>query len=477
MELSASRPAPVGPCERSPADEARLARRRRTLALTLALLLLLLRLNRALGQSEDDVGYRHSLYQEDDHRIKVSTDNWQFDVGLRQNVRVTGEVVMDAISGATPNGAPPPSQWSYVTFNNLFQNAYKANYGNFYNQNIAENQDLYYSNIESYYDLTNNAAQYAKTQAFTVATNSATSAYQTLTNNPNLHRNKVPLTGMNDRRVAFSIALPVTFGPHQVTPSFSYSEESDYISYGGALNYSLALNEKNTLLSAGWSHDQDSVRDDNLEWQPKMTDDILLGLVQLFGPKAYLTVNATLGFEHGYLNDPYRSVIAATNFPAATPDDLAGFAEKRPRHRNSEILYAAWTQFITPLNGSYEVGYRFFHDSYGIYANTLDLNWHQKVGKHLVISPMVRYYIQNAASFYYLEVPDYNNKPDFYSSDYRLSEYETIAGGLTISWRFYKHLSIDAGYTRYVMIGLDGQTSQSAYPSANLYSLGLRGWF
>ena len=149
----------------------------------------------------------------------------------------------------------------------------------------------------------------------------------------------------------------------------------------------------------------------------------------------------------------------------------------RPRHRNNQILYTSWTQFVTPLNGSFELSYRFFHDSYGIFAHTAELDWHQKIGKHLVISPTFRYYVQNAADFYYVMVPDVNHPPSFYSSDYRLSQMETFATGVSLTWRVQKHLSLDVSYLRYVMQGLDGVTSQSAYPAANLVSFGARIWF
>jgi len=74
-------------------------------------------------------------------------------------------------------------------------------------------------------------------------------------------------------------------------------------------------------------------------------------------------------------------------------------------------------------------------------------------------------------------VPDSKNPPTYYSSDYRLSEMETFSLGVTVTWRVYKHLSLDVSYMRYTMQGLDGVTSQSAYPSANLISFGARVWF
>ena len=74
-------------------------------------------------------------------------------------------------------------------------------------------------------------------------------------------------------------------------------------------------------------------------------------------------------------------------------------------------------------------------------------------------------------------VPDVNHPPSFYSSDYRLSQMETVATGVSLTWRVQKHLSLDVSYLRYVMQGLDGVTSQSAYPAANLVSFGARIWF
>jgi hypothetical protein len=450
-------------------------RRTRLIAVTMALTLPLLRVSRALG-AEDEVGYRKSYYQEDDNRIKVSTDVWQFDVGLKDNVRVSGEVVVDAISGATPNGAPPQTKWPFPTQNSLYQSAYQSAYANQYSQFINNNQIYVDSNLETFQQLTNDAAGFAGLTAPNIATNNAGAAWQSLTNNPNYRRKSVPLTEMHDHRNAFSMQVPMTFGRHQITPSFAYSCEIDYISFGGALNYSLSLNDKNTTLNTGWAHNGDTVRDDLFNWQAKMTDDVFLGLVQLFGPKAYLTVNTSLGFEHGYLADPYRGVMLASELQN-NPDDPALSPEVRPRHRDTQILYTSWTQFVTPLNGSYELSYRFFHDSYGIIANTVELDWHQKIGKYLVISPTFRYYVQNAADFYYTLVPDYNGLPSFYSSDYRLSEFESFATGVTVSWRVDKHLSLDASYMRYLMRGLDGVTSQSAYPAANVVSIGMRVWF
>jgi hypothetical protein len=436
----------------------------------------LLRVTRLLAQEENQVGYRHEFYKEDDHRIEVSTDSALFDVGISSHFRVSGEFVADSISGATPTGAPPQSQWPFPSYNALYQNAYNQAYTSFYTQYVSENQIYVDAGYITYDQMTNSAAQYAAGAAPPVATNSANASYTSLTNNPNYSSTTVPLTQMHDHRNAFSIGVPMSFDRHALTPSFAYSEESDYISYGGSLNYSLALHDKNTTLNLGWALNCDNVRDDKFVWQPKLTDNFMIGFVQLLSRKSYVTVNFTGGYEDGYLSDPYRGIMAE-NFPQNNPDDAALIPEQRPTHRVREVMYLSWLQFVDPLQGSVQAGYRYFHDSWSINAHTFDVTWNQKVGPHVVISPFFRYYLQSAADFYYVILPDYNNLPSAYSSDYRLSHFDSFACGVNLTWRVQQHLSLDAGYMRYAMQGLDNVTSQSAYPSANVFTLGLRVWF
>lgn len=437
----------------------------------------LLRASRALAQQEDHVGYRHELYQEDNNRIHVDTDSVLFDLGLSSHVRLNGDLVVDSISGATPTGAPPQIKWPFPTYANLYQRAYSQAYSSLYNQFVHDNQIYVDAGYETYDQMTNSAAQYAQSGAPAIATNSATASYTTLTNSPHYHSTTVPLTHMHDHRDAFSIGAPISLGRHLLTPSFSYSEEHDYISYGGALNYSVELNDKNTTLTAGVSHNSDNVRDDHFIWEDKLSDKFMVGIVQLITRKSFLTFNLTAGYDQGYLSDPYRGVMPASTLLQTNPEDAALIPEKRPRTRFHQIAYLSWTQFVTPLDGSAELGYRYFHDSWSINSHTFSLLWNQKIGKRIVLSPYFRYYLQSEADFYYVLVPDYHGLPEAYSADYRLSHFQSFSYGLNFTYRIQQHVSIDAGYMRYVMDGLDHATSQSAYASANVFTIGLRIWF
>jgi hypothetical protein len=450
--------------------------RRHCLSLALALVLVLTRVSRALGQ-ESDLGYRHEFYREDGDRMSIDTDSFLLDAKITSHVRVTGTYVIDSISGATPIGAPPQKKWPFASFNDLYNRAYGQAYTSQYNQFVSQNQIYVDAGYETFQQMTNQAAQFAQQAAPGIATNSATASYHSLTNNPNYRKNTVPLAKMHDRRQGFSIGLPVSWGRHELTPLFSHSEETDYKSISGALNYSLSLNEKNTTLNFGYAHNADRARNDKFVWEDKTSDNLLVGCVQLLSPKSYVTFNFVLNNDSGYLSDPYRGVMVRNNYPQYNPDDPALIPEVRPRNRSSAVVYGSYTRFIEPLDGSLDASLRFFHDSWGIFSATTSLDWHQKLGDHFVLTPTFRYTYQTAADFYYVLVPDYLNLPTSYSSDYRLSQMETFTMGLSLTWRVARHVSFDASYYRYMMHGLDGVTSQSAYPSANVGSLGLRIWF
>ena len=375
--------------------------------------------------AEDHADYRFELYQEDNNRITVTTHSALFDLTISPHLQLNGEYVADSISGATPTGAAPPNQYHYLS-----------------------DADL--------------------------GLPPGTLPPGTITGNTN--SSAVPLTQMHDFRQSASLQGTISFGRHHFTPQLSYSEESDYVSIGTALNYSLDLNEKNTTLNLGWSRSTDRAIDDLGKWRDKISDDFLIGFNQLLGPKTFLTFNFTYGHSDGYLNDPYRIIVAA-NAPQTDANNPSGIYERRPSQRDKFIAYTSLTQFITPLHGSLEGSYRLYHDTFGVTAHTVSLAWYQKIGESLVLSPSFRYSRQSAADFYYEILPDINNVPKYFSPDYRLSEYQTFTYGLTLNWKVQKWLSIDAGYKRYIMEGLDNVTSKAAYPSANVFTVGARIWF
>jgi len=412
---------PSGPA--APAQDALGPVGNRAEALVLAVALYLVSLNRTVGENYLD--YRYENYQEDSGRIGVNTHAWLFEDKLVPWLSVKGLAVYDAISGATPTGGPTPNQAQSIMLNTL---GYSA---------------------------------------------------------PGTPGDQVPLAQMHDKRWAGSMDAILTLGPHRLTPEFSYSSEHDYLSYGAALNYSVDLNAKNTTLNLGCAHDWDTVLPANSPFlyrtKHKDTDQLLVGVNQLLSPKTVLSANFSFATARGYLSDPYRGVMFDESDQYSL-NNLILYPEKRPGHRQSYVPEISLKQYLTPLHAAVEGSYRYYWDTYGIAAHTVELAWRQKVWKVLQVSPVFRYYRQSAASFYAVHFPgdfvyDPAAIPANYSSDYRLSELETFSAGVELSARVRQWLTLGLSYKRYEMHGLDGITSPSAYPKANVVTIGARIWF
>ena len=297
--------------------------------------------------------------------------------------------------------------------------------------------------------------------------------------------NQVPLAHMDDIRRAGNVAFDIKYGIHTTTPMVAYSVESDYESIGISLTHAMAFNEKNTVVTLGVAHDFDTIQP--TYWaksESKDNTDVLVGLTQLLGPKTLLSANFVFGAASGYMADPYRGF----RFDGY-PDPDALFPESRPDEKTKQVFLVSVDQHVDPLRGSLEASYRFYHDSFGIFSHTGTLEWFQRFGKHVVVAPMARYYYQTEADFYATRLPGDPSippddpffsgvyTPEYYSSDYRLSEMQTLTYGVSLTVMVGGTVYLDAAYHRYDMQGLDSVTSSSAYPDANVYTAGLRLWF
>lgn len=306
---------------------------------------------------------------------------------------------------------------------------------------------------------------------------------------------QVATAPMDDKRYAGFLEPVFKFANHTLSPQVAYSEESDYRSIGVALNDALDFNDKNTTVTVGISHSFDHVLPNEGELyyatDLPLTHDlrkddsaVLLGVVQLLGPTTLLTVDGTLGYADGYLSDPYKRVLF-DNFPF-TPGQPAYtvFPEHRPGHKFRQSAFVSLQQYVDAAQGAVEASYRLYHDDYEITAHTVSVQWNQKLGKHIILSPLFRFYTQTAAHFYATHFPGDPTDPtlpiplpDFYSSDYRLSALDSYTYGVRLSARVHERLTLDLSLLRYEMYGTDGITSPSQYPKATTVSGGLTLWF
>ena len=298
------------------------------------------------------------------------------------------------------------------------------------------------------------------------------------------------LKEMHDVRTGILGALSQQFGDHRVELELSRSEESDYWSNGYALSDTWDLNQKNTTLSFGINYLSDKVAVPSIANQDKTSVDFFTGVSQIIDKNTVVSANLTVGYNHGYLNDPYK--VIDRHEVLTLPDGSGGFidiplvtpyAENRPNHRLREVLQLEATHYFEGPSAALDAVLRLSHDDYGVFSQAIQLQWRQPVCSHVEVMPYLRYYHQCAASFYMTSLdglfPLSYTPPDHpdgsgpnYSADYRLSALEALSLGMRLSYTINTHFSLNASYERYSMNGVGGnQAPSSSYPSANIWSL------
>ncbi len=388
---------------------------RQLLPLILAGHLLLARLTHAAeGEGDHSAAYKFQLYSEEDGRMEIPSHAFAVHTSLPYDISFSGEILTNIMTGASPTGL----------------------------------MDL---------------------------------------DNPN----EIQLAEIEDQRWAYIFSVSKELGPgHSFTFEYARSDEDDYRSNGYALRTEHQFNNQNTTLQLGVSYNDDLNFAAPLfgERLKKETIDIGLGLTQLLAPKTLLQTNLTFGYSRGYLADPYKSIsnretFEIPGFPVFVQD--TPYFENRPDERVRYVFRLGLLQYLDALDASVNSSYRLFLDDAGLEAHTLMFEWNQKIGDHIVLSPYYRYYHQTEADYYYANldnsdiVPNDNRtgRAPFFSSDYRLSDFDAHTYGIKLIYRPVDWLTMDIGYERYVMDGNDSRTPSAAYPTANVFNLGIRASF
>ncbi|MDH4445264.1 MAG: DUF3570 domain-containing protein [Akkermansiaceae bacterium] len=306
------------------------------------------------------------------------------------------------------------------------------------------------------------------------------------------------LAEVEDVRKGILGAISRQFGDHRVELEVSRSAEDDYISRGFALSDSLELNQKNTTVSYGANYLNDTVLVPTLGERGKDSYDLFSGITQIIDKDTVVSANLTLGYGEGYLHDPYKGVQRDEELTipiGPNPEDIIVipltniYRENRPTNRFRQVLQLGGKHYFTAADGVLDGTLRLSNDDYGVFSQTLQVEWRQAVGERFQAVPFFRYYRQNAADFFVNTLNDLNidtpaNDPNGsgpnYSADYRLSALDAVSGGLRVSYQFNDHLSASACYERYVMNGNGNANERSpgpSYPSADIWTIGVSAKF
>jgi len=226
-----------------------------------------------------------------------------------------------------------------------------------------------------------------------------------------------------------------------VGASGSLSIESDYTSFGAALNFShlnasqsreisLALQTFFDDLRWGRLHDGHPekliypVELRNKEWFDHYKRDsynLELGYFRIINKRMSIGIYPGVAYQSGLLSTPFHRVY---------------FSDSLRRVENlpvSRLKLPVGVQLNMFVGGSWIVRtyYRFYWDDFGVVAHTLNLEGAYKLSRVFTLTPFIRIYTQSEAD-YFKGYKEHRGLEQFYTSDYDLSTFTSLKPGLGI---------------------------------------------
>ena len=143
------------------------------------------------------------------------------------------------------------------------------------------------------------------------------------------------------------------------------------------------------------------------------------------------TVNYQLSTDQGYLANPYREI---RYLDPSNPTGYTLAPQIYPNTRTMDAVSASLKYYL-PYRASLTGKYRFFTDSWGIVAHTLQVDYVQPVFHRWTLDGNIRYYRQGAASFFSDLFP-YANYSNYMARDRELAAFHSITLGVEASYAF-----------------------------------------
>lgn len=274
--------------------------------------------------------------------------------------------------------------------------------------------------------------------------------------------NELPLDDtFRDTRVALTANWQQPLGRlYTFNVGASASKEYDYTHVG--LNARLArdFNQRNTTVSAGIALARDEfdavggvpmplspmldVGDLSNRGDAETKDvlDVVLGVTQVINRNTVVQLNYSYSDSSGYLTDPYKiisvvdgttgEVVPRTPAPGVDGPSHQYLFEGRPDERVKHSLYGQAKHYMS--GKVLDVSYRYMTDDWDIDSHTLDFRLRWPVGDERYLEPHLRFYTQTEADFYTVSLVEDQTLPTFASNDYRLGNFDGLTAGIKYGW-------------------------------------------
>lgn len=250
----------------------------------------------------------------------------------------------------------------------------------------------------------------------------------------------------------------ITRASTHLSAAYSYGTEHDYRSNAIAVSAGTDFLQKNTQIELAYARGFDRVCTSaypktlapsartaldnsdgcftsaaNRQTQELDLDNYQAAWTQTWTPVFATQLVFTGALQHGFLNNPYRSVVIS-------PTGLEAL-ENHPENRWRTSLALRGKYYIRPLRTAVGLGVRAYHDSWDIFSTAYELEGERYMLPWLRIFAHARFYTQTGALFWSDDYtggePTYGPRGQYWSGDRELSPLHSylVGGRLLASWQ------------------------------------------
>ncbi len=262
---------------------------------------------------------------------------------------------------------------------------------------------------------------------------------------------------IKDQRNQKSLSLDYIHDKTQYNLSYTDSTERDYISNTTHFSLSQDMFGDLTTVSLGFTDSRDKIGENNggtntpkVAWLGHAESRSYQGgISQIITKNLIAGTTVEVITDQGLLSNPYRSI----RYRDAVPLGYSLGSQIYPNTHTSTAVETR-TKYYLPYRAAVSLSYRFFSDTWGIRANTIELDYVQPWANKFIFEGRIRHYSQNSATFYSDLFP-FAKSQNFVARDQNLAaltnntiDVKVTYAFLPEGWKIFKRGTVTADISR-----------------------------
>jgi len=234
-----------------------------------------------------------------------------------------------------------------------------------------------------------------------------------------------------EERTQTSAAVDYLHEKSTLSYSYTYSTENDYDATTNYIGISQEMFGGLSTVSLGYTQGDNKV---SKTGDASFSDiasfkNYRVSLAQVLTKKTILSLTYDIITDEGFLNNPYRQV---RYLDSGSASGYSFQAENYPRTRTSNAA-SFNLRYHLPYRAAAFIGYRFFTDSWGIKADTIEIGYTHPLKDNWMFDTSIRYYTQNQADFYSDLFP-FKDAQNYLARDKELSKLTDYSFNIGVSY-------------------------------------------